>query len=243
MEALIRGDMDLSIVIPVYNEQDFIAISLESIFSCLQTVDFAYEIVVVNNGSTDGTLDILGKFRDISVFSIDRTTVSCARNFGALKASGDLLAFIDGDVVITVDWVNAIAALIEDNDGKAILTGSKCRSRPDGTWIERYWFSSLESSHINSGNLIISRSAFNYLGGFNRELKTGEDVDLCDRAKLSEEVTFVKNINFSSIHLDYPRTLKRFFLRELWHGEGDLKSLRFFFAIQGGIGVSFLWGC
>ena len=220
--------MDLSVVVPVYNEEDFVSESLHSIVSCLMDSSVSYEIIVVNNGSSDQSLNIISNFSSIKVFSIDRSTVAAARNFGASKSTGDVLAFIDGDVKITNKWVSAIEELIKNCSEESVLTGFQCDSRPDGTWIERCWFSGLDSSHINSGNLIISKIAFDYLGGFTQSLTTGEDVDICERAKQDDRIEFEKNKNFFAIHLDYPRTIKRFFFREVWHGEGDFKNLRYF---------------
>jgi glycosyltransferase involved in cell wall biosynthesis len=221
--------MDLSIIVPVFNEEKFIASCLDAIQSGLKRAEIKYEVIVVDNGSTDGTPMVLSGYADIMNLGIKRSSVAHARNFGASRANGNILAFIDGDVLITNEWVNAMENFIADSLSLDTLTGYQCKPMPDGGWIERYWFSGLVSSHINSGNLIISKSGFDWLGGFNEKLKTGEDVDICERAKLSNKVKFQKNQAFVAIHLDYPRTLKRFFLREVWHGEGDFKDLKFFF--------------
>lgn len=219
--------MDITVVIPVFNEEDFIGGCLEAILSTLKNSGLIHQVIVVDNGSSDGTSKILSGFKGIECFRIERATVAYARNYGAEKAAGNFLAFIDGDVIVTQEWGDAMRSLVERGD-QNILTGFQCQSRIEGSWIERYWFSNIKSSHINSGNLVISRSAFNFLRGFDASLKTGEDVDICERSRLSDEVVLEKNEKFLAIHLDYPRTLRRFFWRELWHGEGDSKNLSFF---------------
>lgn len=229
MDCLNKSDkVELSIVVPVFNEEEFISCCLDSLISKLKTVKFKYEIIVIDNGSYDDTCRILDSYSELIVRKIKRSTVSYARNFGASISSGNILAFIDGDVVVTEEWVTEIESLIFGDRKSYFLTGCKCRSRSDGTWIERYWFSNLKSSHINSGNLVISKSAFDEVRGFNESLKTGEDVDICDRVKLSNSIVFYVNERLTAIHMDYPKTLMKFFLREFWHGEGDFKNIQFF---------------
>jgi glycosyltransferase involved in cell wall biosynthesis len=220
--------MDLSVLIPVFNEEMFIENCLESIFKYLDQSKIRFEVIVIDNGSNDRTSSILKANKNIKLYRIPRSTVAYARNFGAARAEGDILAFIDGDVLVTKEWGATMERFVQDKSKSNTLTGFQCITRADGSWVERYWFSNMDSSHINSGNLIISKSAFEYLNGFNENLRTGEDFDLCERAKFADGINFEKNRAFAAIHVDYPRTLKRFFLREVWHGEGDCKSLKFF---------------
>src|SRR5690606_8672003 len=65
------------------------------------------------------------------------------------------------------------------------------------------------------------------LGGFNEQLKTGEDFDFCARAKF-KGVECEMDSGFRAIHLGYPGSIPKFFRRELWHGEGDFKNLNTF---------------
>ena len=83
----------------------------------------------------------------------------------------------------------------------------------------------MEFDHISGGNLIVSRDAFSVLGGFDSTLKTGEDVDFCDRAKREPNIEFFTDSEFQCIHLGYPRNIPQFAKRELWHGEGDFRSI------------------
>lgn len=220
--------MDLSVIIPAHNEEKFILECCESIRLALKNSKLTYEILVVDNGSDDNTARIIEEVAYVKFLYIERSSISRARNYGVEMSSGQLLAFIDADVVVCSKWGCAIEDVFENSCEGAVVTGCQYLVRPNGTWIERHWFSRINSSHINGGNLVASRSAFDQLEGFNENLKTGEDVDFCDRAKTSMEVEYGSRRDLEAIHLGYPRTIGHFMKRELWHGEGDFSSLSFF---------------
>lgn len=220
--------MDLSIIIPAYNEEIFIRQCCDAIVKQFQGTCLDYEVIVVDNGSTDGTASIASGFQPVSVYSIERSSVSKARNFGFQQSTGRILAFIDADVVITREWQEEIETLCAEESVSPTVTGCQYIVRENPSWIERHWFSCMNSGHINGGNLIVSRKAFEIVGGFNESLKTGEDVDFCNRATGSQEILYRKNERFVAIHLGYPRDLGHFVRREAWHGEGDFASLRYF---------------
>lgn len=108
--------MKISIVVPVYNAEKYINKLYYSIHN--QTYK-NYEIVFVNDGSTDNSLDILKKLKDDKVFiySIKNSGPGYARKFGFLKATGDLIFFIDSDDWITSnDSLDKIVSYFENNE-------------------------------------------------------------------------------------------------------------------------------
>jgi len=87
----------VSVVIPVYNGEKFIGRAIDSIFS--QTLK-PYELIVVNDGSKDGTADELAVFGDrVTVITISNGGVANARNIGIQASTGDYVAFLDADDV------------------------------------------------------------------------------------------------------------------------------------------------
>ena len=85
-----------SVVISVYNKAHFVAQTLQSILD----QDFQdFEIIIVDDGSKDNSLEILRNFTDnrISIFPTENQGVSAARNFGLLKANANYIALSDGD--------------------------------------------------------------------------------------------------------------------------------------------------
>ena len=91
----------VSIIVPVYNGQDFINRCLNSLIN--QTYSNV-EIIVINDGSTDNSLDLLKKYNDkIILINKENSSVSDSRNLGLEKASGDYIMFCDID-----DWYEKV---------------------------------------------------------------------------------------------------------------------------------------
>ncbi len=110
----------LSIVIPVYNSEMKILKCLKSIIG--NDSDCEYEVVIVNDGSTDNSLKVLEnfskKYENIKIFSQENAGVSSARNLGIEMAKGDWMMFVDSDDFLSKDWKKIIQKEIikEDND-------------------------------------------------------------------------------------------------------------------------------
>lgn len=102
----------ISIVIPVYNEQDTIAACLDSVLAQRSPVD---EVVVVNNRSTDRTSEVLDRYAGrIVVLQERRQGVLYARNAGFDAATGDVIGRIDADTRLPSGWVEHVRALFAD---------------------------------------------------------------------------------------------------------------------------------
>ena len=220
----------LSFVIPTKNEEKFICRCLNSIFN--QPIrKKSYEVIVVDNGSTDNTMKILKNYKkEIKILENKIFNISGLRNYGARVANGEWLAFIDADVELDPKWYENFLYVLEraKNDGidlNKLLTGATYSIPNKCTWVERIWYEQLVSrdkarvKYINSGNLVINRNIFEKVGGFNINYKTGEDTKICEDA-IRVGGIMVKNIEMEAIHHGYPKTLIEFFKRERWHGLG-----------------------
>jgi glycosyltransferase involved in cell wall biosynthesis len=133
---------DVSIVIPAYNEEGYLENLLTSIQRKLPLSGLDYEVIVVDNGSTDSTSEIANRL-SASTISITRRTISEARNIGAKKASSPVLAFLDADVRLTDLWVIELQTQYDTISETPILTGSRYIVREVPTWIESNWFTPL----------------------------------------------------------------------------------------------------
>ncbi len=216
----------LSLIIPAYNEQKFIGDCITTIRSLCDEARIPVEIIVVDNGSSDATTTIARPLAD-RVLTIERGAVGAARNAGAAIAHAPILAFIDADVLITREWVQTFQELASTAEQACPLTGYQYVVRDDANWLEDSWFRRLKDKLLNGGNILIARQAFEQIGGFDPQLKTGEDYEFCERA-IAAGVAYSPNAGFRAIHLGYPRTIGHFMRRECWHGEGDFSSLRRF---------------
>jgi glycosyltransferase involved in cell wall biosynthesis len=217
---------DLSIIIPAYNEATLISHGLTSMRQHLAGMN--YEVIVVDNGSTDDTAKVVATgFPEYRVLSIPKSTISTARNRGAALASGRMFAFLDADVLVTPSWVAAMKRKLEATAPGGDYFGGFPFDIPEkASLIERAWFlaSSLgRPSYVGSANLVVSASVFHRIQGFNESLKTAEDVDFGHRAVRSgQHIDF--DPAFHAIHLGFPRTLRHFVKREMWHGMGSFSS-------------------
>lgn len=131
----------LSVVIPVLNEARCIRRTLDR----LSAQDAVHEIVVVDNGSTDGTREILGEYARVNpkVEVIDESErgVARARNTGFDKARGEFIARTDADTVVDADWAAVIRDQFVAHPGIAALTGiTTYFDSPVGFFLEfGYW--------------------------------------------------------------------------------------------------------
>jgi GT2 family glycosyltransferase len=186
------------------------------------------QIVVVDNGSNDRTVD-LARAAGADIVLSESGTVAAIRNAGARRATAEVLVFMDADVFPTAQWSARLPSVVREIQANPkLLTGSWVSVPEPATWIERYWFKPLEhggNTHINSGHMIVSRRLFEELGGFDPRLRTGEDADLSRRAeKTGAEIRDDSTLRV--IHEGYPRTVGEFYRREVWHGVGDWQTLR-----------------
>lgn len=120
--------MKLSIIIPAYNEEDRIVTTLENTLSYLNRQDYYSEVIVVSDGSTDRTKDVVKGFNPGLKVSLDileyhpNRGKGFAVQFGMLRGCGDLLMFMDADYSVPVEEVEKGIGLIEDGHDIAIAS-------------------------------------------------------------------------------------------------------------------------
>jgi len=217
----------LSFIIPAFNEQSYIGNTLQQLHDFAP--NFPFEVIIVDNGSTDKTVEIAQSFDD-TVINCPTGTIAAVRNLGVSKSKGNILVFLDADVELTQDWQNNIENTINQiAESPLLITGSRCLPPQTTTIINKNWFNvlsiSTSNAYINSGHLITSKVLFDKISGFNETLKTAEDHDFCMRANKAGAI-----INpipaLKVIHYGYPTTIMQFIKRERWHGREDFKTIK-----------------
>ncbi|GAC1502141.1 MAG: glycosyltransferase family 2 protein [Candidatus Saccharimonadales bacterium] len=109
--------MNISIVIPVYNEADHLSACLKAIEK--QTIK-PHEVIVVDNNSTDNSLAIINSFPFVTILSEPKQGVVHARNCGFNAAVGDIIARIDADTVVEMDWLENIQTVFQADNVDAV---------------------------------------------------------------------------------------------------------------------------
>ncbi len=182
-----KTSVTISVVIPTYNEEQVIEQCIRSILR----QKISNEIIVVDNFSTDKTVEIAKKFTPL-IFK-KGSERSSQRNFGASKASGDYLLFLDADMILTN---NIIAeALNKAQKGKYIVAFPE-KSIGGNFWEKCIAF---ERNLYHRELLVASarlypRKLFHKLGGYDTKLIAGEDWDLSIRAqKAGYQLIFTNN--------------------------------------------------
>ena len=103
----------VSIIIPVKNEER----TIEKCLHSLQALNYPnYEIIVVNDGSTDSTGELLKKFPAVKVITTEGIGPAAARNLAIESSAGEYLAFTDGDCIIHPEWLNELLAHFTDEN-------------------------------------------------------------------------------------------------------------------------------
>jgi glycosyltransferase involved in cell wall biosynthesis len=227
MSSSLRND--ILVVIPAKNESKYIT-------SCLEAVQFqdypSFEIVVVDNGSTDTTMNIVAGFPGVTLLEKEGGTISSVRNFGSKYASSEYIAFLDGDCVPPASWLQTGVELLQD---ERISSVGFPASSPDSaeSWVVTTWhMMSSSAKHetscyvdwLSSFNLIMKRVAFEEVGGFDESLETCEDFDL--GMKLSKHSRLLFNDTLTVQHLGVVSSLQEFFRKELWRGKSNLQQLK-----------------
>ena len=220
--------VNLSFVIPAYNEEKLLPIMLSAIREQIESV--SYEIIVVDNGSGDSTAEIAYRF-GARVLVDSKRTIAGLRNLGASVATGTVLVFLDADVILTKEWAeNVHSVFVSIHKNNQIITGSRYGIRDNASWIEKYWFLPMteeKANYMNGGNLIIDRRVFYEIGCFDEALTTGEDFEFSMRAK-EKGIEVINNPGLRVVHEGYPRTLRQFIKREKWHGIQDVHNIESF---------------
>lgn len=219
----------VSFVMPVFNSERYIARCLLSIRS-LNFDGIGYEVLIMDNGSTDGTHQIM---RDLGFdfHVVPKVNVSALRNRGATMARGDYLAFVDSDVELSPQWLqDGLAVFQQDN---VVASGCFPGVPLDATWVQRTWDlhqrgrsrvdSVTPAPWLSSMNLLVRRNAFLEVSGFNEQLTTAEDVDLSYR--LGQRGRILNNPSMKAVHWGEAKDLGHFMRKEIWRGKGNLQGV------------------
>ncbi len=177
----------ISVVVCTYNG----SATLEECLRHLADLDYPdYEVVVVDDGSSDGSAEVAAGF-DVQLICTPNRGLSSARNTGLRAATGEIVAYLDDDAFPDPDWLTHLAAAFRDSSHAAVGGPNippsdeglvaRCVARAPGAPIH-VLVSDTEAEHLPGCNMAFRADRLRAVGGFDPRFRTaGDDVDVCWR--------------------------------------------------------------
>lgn len=218
----------VSVIIPALNVERFITPCIESLLRQSYPHE-KYEIIVVDNGSQDKTVENAEKF-NVRIFKNIKGNISILRNLGAKEAKGEILAFIDADCCATKDWLSTAVYFLNEKQTGAVGCWYSLPENPapvEAAWDVHMNMKRTANDYVNwvpGGNFILAKSVFNEIGGFNDSLITGEDFEICERIR-KNNYRIYSHDKINVIHYGNLKSFKGFFIKQYWHGKGGMQIL------------------
>ncbi|NML56924.1 glycosyltransferase family 2 protein [Chryseobacterium cheonjiense] len=195
-----------SVIIPLYNKENSIGNTVQSVLN----QSFAdFEIVIVNDGSTDNSLEVVQQINDSRIRIIDKSNggVSSARNYGIKNAEKEWIAFLDGDDLWEIDHLKTISELIEKYPEDKVFCTSFIRSNQKFPANQNYsikvianYFDEAINYHFFWTSIaVVKKEVFNQVGNFKEFLHRGEDLDLW--ARIGQVYRFIKSNRVTAIYV------------------------------------------
>ena len=191
-----------SVIIPVFNKEKFIEVTLKSVLN--QTfIDF--EILIINDGSTDNSAQLIKGFDDprIRYYYKENSGVSSARNDGIEKTQSNYISFIDADDYWYPDFLEEMykiiqkhpeqkvfSAAIEIETSKKVIPASYSIIKTNDHEIVNYFTASYKETVICTSCAVFHKSIFEETGNFDIAIKSGQDTDLWIRIGMNFPIVF-----------------------------------------------------
>lgn len=238
----------ISIIVVTFNEARHIARVKAAIDA--QTLDIPVEIetILIDGGSRDGTAETARACGFTNVEILPGANIPVCRNAGLQQASGDWMAFLDGDCEPAPDWLSQAFPFLDQS--APVILGWPVEPPQERTWVQQAWY--LHWAHKNANaedweghrvvrkeafrlittrNMLMNREAATLLDGFDENLPTGEDTDFVFRGY--QRGFFVAAVPALRVwHHGEPDTLRAFYKQQLWHA--NRSSYKKIFAESGG---------
>jgi glycosyltransferase involved in cell wall biosynthesis len=199
----------VSVIIPVFNCLDYLKEAIESVLSqtCL-----SFEVIVVDDGSTDGSGEVARSFgHRIRYFQQVNSGASAARNFGVRQAAGAYIAFLDADDIWTPDKLSMQMDWLTEHPETGYVTAKVRHFLEPGFAVPQGFREQLLTSGSNApllSTLVVRRPVFEAVGGFDPALPISEDIDWFSRAAdmnismvLIDKVLLQKRVHGNNISL------------------------------------------
>lgn len=169
----VNNDLDLSIIVPIYNYADLIKENIESILN--QKTKYSYELILIDDGSTDGARDIVLSYSDVpnvKVICQENQGIAGARNTGLSIASGKYYMFVDCDDIVTDDIVETLLDKAYSDDCDMVMCAHNLVKEKEGiiTSILPNIYSGKNLSNYSKNAEILNYAGLPWCKVYKREL-------------------------------------------------------------------------
>ncbi|MFC1852053.1 glycosyltransferase family 2 protein [candidate division CSSED10-310 bacterium] len=208
----------VSVIIPVYNREQYVAEAIESV---RQQTYRNFELIIVDDGSTDNTHHIVRSIKEVRYIHQPNQGVAGARNTGIAAAQGEFLAFCDSDDVWPDHKLKTQLKFLLDHPTVDYTIGHLKNFIDPGFELPSGVTEKLfEADRIGLMTLVSRRAVFQQLGDFNPDYRVASDLDWFKRAtdagvimKLLPEILLLRRIHKTNISLHQVKTLKKSVMR------------------------------
>jgi len=227
---------NLSVILPAHNEESVIEETINSILSANYPRN--KEIIVVNDGSTDRTADIVKKIseekKQVKLLNVKHGGKSKALNLGAKHAKYDTLVFLDADSSVDENSLKELIKPLSNEKVVAVsgIVRAKLTKNPL-TWFQdfeyimssgwRYICNKINSTSVVPGFVLIKKQEFQKIGGFSNDTLT-EDFDIVLDLRKSGYKTVMNSS--AIIYTNVPNTIKGLFSQRIRWGRGNLQVIK-----------------
>jgi O-antigen biosynthesis protein len=214
-----------SVIVCTFNGQRY----LDECLSAIQQLDYPdFEVIVVDDGSTDGTAAIASRY-PVRLIRTENQGLSAARNTGLRAATGDIVAYIDDDAYPDREWLRHLAIVFMNSDYVGV--GGPNIPPPGGSLIAdcvahapggpiHVLLSDSEAEHIPGCNMAFRRAPLLAIGGFDPQFRAaGDDVDVCWRV---QEQGWKLGFNPTATVFHHRRdTLRAYWKQQVGYGKAE----------------------
>lgn len=198
---LAAESMDVSIIICTRNRLHSLKRTIRSISETRIPRQYDVELIVIDNGSTDGTVDYL---RSQPVTNIGfvyrrepRKGVARARNLGIAVSQGDLLLWADDDIIVPSNWIGPMCEPLRQNKADAVQGAIRLSGDYVNEWMKPFHRKALaatesfkvgKTSHLISANMAVRKAACEHVGGFDENLGPGSELGHLEDALFAKQL-------------------------------------------------------
>lgn len=215
--------MLVSVIIPTFNRAEFLTRSISSVLN--QSYN-DLELIIVDDGSTDETKEVVESFKDsrLSFYHKSNGGVSSARNLGVSKAQGEYIAFLDSDDEWQLDKISTQVSYLK-NTGKVLVHTAEKWLR-DGKVVKQkkhhqknggdMFIRSLQGCVISPSSVLMKKSLYEKVGGMREDFVVCEDYDFWLKVTSLHDIGFLEEefVNKYAGHAD--QLSFKFFAMDYW---------------------------